>query len=72
MDEELIGRFNGYAQWAAEVHWNRRTDEVQKQQIINTLRANRNAGFTQNKAAVDELKAGFCGKCLITKGNLSQ
>ncbi len=57
MDEELIGRFNGYAQWAAELYWNKRTDEVQKQQIISAIRANRNAGFTQNKAAVGELKA---------------
>lgn len=55
MDEELIGRFNGYAQWAAEVHWNNRTNEVQKQQIMSTIRANRNAGFAQNKAAVEEL-----------------
>ncbi len=57
MDEELIGRFNSYAQWAAQVHWNRRTDEVQKQQILANLRANRNAGFAQNKAAVEELKS---------------
>lgn len=55
MDEELIGRFNGYAQWAAEVYWNKRTDEVQKQQGIAQLRENRRAGFEKNKITIAEV-----------------
>lgn len=57
MDEELIGRFNSYAQWAAELYWNKRIDEVQKQQVMGALRLNRNAGFMQNRTTREELTA---------------
>lgn len=56
LDTELVGRFHGYVQWGAEIHWNKQEQHAHKIEVISLLEEKQSLGFEATKSLIHELK----------------
>lgn len=64
MDDETIGRLQGYVQWGADAYWNKKAQEAEKQKACSQVKQQKQAGFQANKEFLQEIKKNVTKKQL--------
>lgn len=57
LDDETIGRLQGYVQWGADACWHKKAQEAEKEKACSQLKQQKQAGFGVNKEFLQEIKA---------------
>lgn len=57
LDDETIGRLQGYVQWGADVSWHKKTQEAEKEKACSQVKQQKQEGFEANKEFLQEIKA---------------